>query len=101
MGNVEKKVASSGKRRQLCKDFLLSMDFTGQLMAWIDNDLIVDNVKDERLRRADEVTSAMSTEEYLEFSQARGVTFTQSNNNNTLRLREWIFKDGNFLGDSS
>jgi hypothetical protein len=101
VGNVEKKVASSGKRRQLCKDFLLSMDFTGQLMAWIDNDLIIDNIKEERLRRADEVTSAMSTEEYLEFSQARGVTFTQSNNNNTLRLREWIFKDGNFLGDSS
>jgi len=101
VGNVEKKVASSGKRRQLCKDFLLSMDFTGQLMAWIDNNLIIDNIKEERLRRADEVTSAMSTEEYLEFSQARGVTFTQSNNNNTLRLREWIFKDGNFLGDSS
>ena len=94
-------MASSGKRRQLCKDFLLSMDFTGQLMAWIDNNLIIDNIKEERLRRADEVTSAMSTEEYLEFSQARGVTFTQSNNNNTLRLREWIFKDGNFLGDSS
>ncbi|XP_065333445.1 transcription initiation protein SPT3 homolog [Cloeon dipterum] len=101
VGNIEKKVASSGKRRQLCKDLLLSMDFTGQLMAWVDSDLVVDEVKEERMRRADEMTSAMSTDDYINYSQARSVTFTQSNNNNTLKLREWIFKDGNFLGDQS
>ncbi|XP_059487305.1 transcription initiation protein SPT3 homolog [Neocloeon triangulifer] len=101
VGNVEKKVASSGKRRNLCKDFLLSMDFTGQLMAWVDNDLVVDHIKEERLRRADEMSIAMSADEYINFSHARGVTFTQSNNNNTLKLREWIFNDGNFLGDAS
>ncbi|KAF4519190.1 hypothetical protein B566_EDAN008253 [Ephemera danica] len=102
MGTQEKRAPAGGKRRQLCREFLMNLDNTGQLLQWVENDAVFDEVREERKQRADQRSSTMDARQYLSFAQARGQSFTHSSNTNSVKLRAWLFAgNNNLLGDAS
>ncbi|XP_052811175.1 transcription initiation protein SPT3 homolog isoform X2 [Mya arenaria] len=77
-----------GKRVKICHDFLSSIDQTGELVALFDDEE-EDDVKYERLLRADMSSRCMDPAQYMEFAEARSVNFSRKHK--TQKFREWLF----------
>ncbi|GFO48601.1 transcription initiation protein spt3-like protein [Plakobranchus ocellatus] len=77
-----------GKNRQVCYDFLSSIDQTGELVALF-HDKEVDSVKHERLLRAELQAQGMDTQQYLDFCQARQANFSRKYTKSQ-RFRDWL-----------
>lgn len=78
-----------GKNRQMCYDFLATIDQTGELLALFD-DKETDIVKHERLVRAELQSRGMDTQQYMEFCQARQANFSRKYSKSQ-RFRDWLF----------
>ncbi|XP_059154984.1 transcription initiation protein SPT3 homolog [Physella acuta] len=77
-----------GKNRQICYEFLSSIDQTGELLALFE-DSEVDPVKHERMLRAELQTQGMDTQQYMEFCQARQANFSRKYNKSQ-RFKDWL-----------
>lgn len=84
--HVEKHHAS--KRRKLCYDFLSMIDQTGELTDLFDDDS-TDDIKHERLLRADLRSRCLDPQQYLEFCEARQVNFGRKYKSQ--RFKDWLF----------
>ncbi|KAJ1149124.1 hypothetical protein NDU88_001941, partial [Pleurodeles waltl] len=67
-----KSSSSSGanKRQKVAQDFLNSLDQTGELLALFEDEE-VDDVKQERMERAERQTRLMDSAQYSEFCESR------------------------------
>ncbi|XP_064618360.1 transcription initiation protein SPT3 homolog [Liolophura sinensis] len=75
------------KRTKMCQDFLSNIDQTGELVALFEDDGL-DEVKHDRLLRAELLTRSMTPTQYLEFCEARQVTFCRKFKSH--RFKEWL-----------
>lgn len=75
------------KRTKLCRDFVTSIDQTGELIALF-ADSLFDEVKKERDQRAEIQTRCMNQAQYLEYCNARSSSFCRKNK--TAKFREWL-----------
>ncbi|KAH9498266.1 Transcription initiation protein SPT3 [Bulinus truncatus] len=82
----DKKLMS--RNRQICYEFLSSIDQTGELVSLF-TDTEVDSVKHERMLRAELQSQGMDTQQYFEFCQARQVSFSRGYNKSQ-HFREWL-----------
>ncbi|XP_066560462.1 transcription initiation protein SPT3 homolog isoform X2 [Amia ocellicauda] len=73
------------KRQKLAHDFLSSIDQTGEFLALLADD-DVDEVKQERLERAEKQTRAMDSAQYSEFCESRQLSFSKK----ASKFREWL-----------
>lgn len=74
----EKLSGSSGtnKRQKIAQDLINSIDQTGELLAMFeDNEL--DDVKQERMERAERQTRTMDSAQYAEFCESRQLSFSK------------------------
>ncbi|KAJ8315480.1 hypothetical protein KUTeg_007630 [Tegillarca granosa] len=83
----DKSGAPVKRRRKQCYDFLSSIDQTGELVALFDDDG-TDEVKHERLLRAELLTRGMDPKQYLDYTEARQVNFSKKYK--SLRFRDWL-----------
>ncbi|XP_048770839.2 transcription initiation protein SPT3 homolog isoform X2 [Ostrea edulis] len=82
------KVAQPFKKRQkICYDFLSSIDSTGELVALMEDDG-TDEVKRERLLRAELQTRYMDQKQYMEFCEARQMSFGRKYKSQ--RFKDWL-----------
>ncbi|XP_015201391.1 transcription initiation protein SPT3 homolog isoform X3 [Lepisosteus oculatus] len=77
--------SSVNKRQKLAHDFLSSIDQTGDFLALLEDD-DVDEVKQERLERADKQTRMMDPAQYSEFCESRQLSFSKK----ASKFREWL-----------
>ncbi|XP_048240159.1 transcription initiation protein SPT3 homolog isoform X3 [Haliotis rufescens] len=75
------------KRRRICYDFLASIDNTGELLALFDEEG-VDEIKHERLMRAEVQTRSMTPQQYTEYCQARQSSFSRKYKSQ--RFKDWV-----------
>nr|XP_022295272.1 transcription initiation protein SPT3 homolog [Crassostrea virginica] len=75
------------RRRKICYDFLSSIDSTGELVALLDDDGL-DEVKRERLLRAEFRTRYMDDKQYMEYSEARQISFGRKYKSQ--RFKDWL-----------
>ncbi|CAG0879592.1 unnamed protein product [Darwinula stevensoni] len=73
--------------------FLNSIDSSGQLSSANHED-IFDEVKNERAERLEICSRYLSKAQYLEWTEARKISFYQKNR--MLKLRDWIMQDPSF-----
>ncbi|KAL4233405.1 Transcription initiation protein SPT3 [Mactra antiquata] len=78
---------TSRKRRKICYDFLSSIDQTGELLDLFEDDT-QDDVKYERLLRADLKSRSLDPKQYLEFCEARQVNFSRKYKSQ--RFKDWL-----------
>lgn len=78
------------KRTKVCRDFIASIDQTGEL-ASVFTDPTLDDVKQERDARAEARTRCMDQAQYIEYASARASSFCRKNK--VGRFREWLMKD--------
>nr|AAH79739.1 MGC84129 protein [Xenopus laevis] len=86
--DVEEKFNSnnnSNKRQKLAQDFLISIDQTGELLALMEDDE-VDDVKQERMERAEKQTRGMDSTQYAEFCESRQLSFSKK----ASKFRDWL-----------
>ncbi|CAG5122566.1 unnamed protein product, partial [Candidula unifasciata] len=76
-----------GRNKQICYNFLTSIDQTGELVALFD-DKEIDTIKHERLLRAEIQSQGMNVDQYMEFCQARQASFGRRYK--TQRFRDWL-----------
>lgn len=76
------------KRRKLCYDFLSMIDQTGELSDLFDDDS-TDDIKHERLLRADIRSRCLEPQQYLEFCESRQVNFSRKYKSQ--RFKDWLF----------
>ncbi|XP_076771368.1 transcription initiation protein SPT3 homolog isoform X1 [Arvicanthis niloticus] len=83
----EKLSGSSGtnKRQKIAQDLINSIDQTGELLAMFeDNEL--DDVKQERMERAERQTRTMDSAQYAEFCESRQLSFSKK----ASKFRDWL-----------
>lgn len=83
----EKLSGSSGtnKRQKIAQDLITSIDQTGELLAMFeDNEL--DDVKQERMERAERQTRTMDSAQYAEFCESRQLSFSKK----ASKFRDWL-----------
>nr|XP_033793006.1 transcription initiation protein SPT3 homolog isoform X2 [Geotrypetes seraphini] len=73
------------KRQKLAHDFLSSIDQTGELLALLDDEEI-DEVKQERMERAEKQTRMMDSAQYAEFYESRQLGFSKK----ASKFRDWL-----------
>ncbi|XP_030054625.1 transcription initiation protein SPT3 homolog isoform X2 [Microcaecilia unicolor] len=73
------------KRQKLAHDFLSSIDQTGELLALLDDEEI-DEVKQERMERAEKQTRMMDPAQYAEFCESRQLGFSKK----ASKFRDWL-----------
>ncbi|XP_073481338.1 transcription initiation protein SPT3 homolog isoform X1 [Aquarana catesbeiana] len=86
--DIEEKLAANSnanKRQKLAQDFLNSIDQTGELLALMEDDDI-DEVKQERMERAEKQTRAMDSAQYAEFCESRQLSFSKK----ASKFRDWL-----------
>lgn len=83
----EKVIQPMKKRRKICHDFLSSIDQSGELVALFDDDKI-DDVKHDRLVRAELQSRGMDQKHYLEFCEARQINFSRKYKSQ--RFKDWL-----------
>ncbi|XP_074603008.1 transcription initiation protein Spt3 [Brevipalpus obovatus] len=81
------------KRKKLCYEFLASIDQTGELLAVFDEDFF-DEIRYKRNLRMDRITSKMTQNQYLRYSEARRANFSR-------KIRPEQFKEWLCLNESS
>lgn len=75
------------KRRKVCYEFLSSIDQTGELLDLFEDDT-EDDVKYERLLRADLRSRCLDPKQYLEFCEARQANFGRKYKSQ--RFKDWL-----------
>lgn len=85
--SADGKPSQGRKRRKVCHDFLSSIDQTGELLALF-NDEVEDEVKHERLLRADLQSRCLDPKQYLEFCEARQCNFSRKYKSQ--RFKDWL-----------
>ncbi|XP_064487555.1 transcription initiation protein SPT3 homolog [Ornithodoros turicata] len=90
VGDSKSPVVPRVKRTKLCRDFLSTIDQTGELVS-VFTDPVFDEVKHERDVRAEAHTRCMDQAQYLEYSNARCSSFCGKTK--TGKFREWLLKD--------
>ncbi|KAL3882374.1 hypothetical protein ACJMK2_028726 [Sinanodonta woodiana] len=75
------------QRKKICMDFLSSIDQTGELTSLLDNDS-PDEVKNERLLRADLVSRGLNPQQYMEFCESRQANFSKKFKSQ--RFKDWL-----------
>ncbi|KAK2185536.1 hypothetical protein NP493_231g02002 [Ridgeia piscesae] len=75
------------KRRKICYDFLSSIDQTGELVDLL-SDEGIDDIKYERLQRAEQQTRGMDAHQYREYTEARQASFTPRYK--TQKFKDWL-----------
>ncbi|XP_050393479.1 transcription initiation protein SPT3 homolog isoform X1 [Patella vulgata] len=75
------------KRRKVCYDFLSSIDQTGELIALFDDEGF-DEIKHERMVRAELQSRNLDTKQYAEFCEARQSGFSRKYK--FQRFKEWL-----------
>lgn len=78
---------TTGKRRKVCYEFLSTIDQTGELLDLFEDEA-QDDVKYERLLRADLTSRCLDPKQYLEFCEARQVNFARKHKSQ--RFRDWL-----------
>ncbi|XP_077540358.1 transcription initiation protein SPT3 homolog isoform X3 [Haemaphysalis longicornis] len=78
------------KRTKICRDFIASIDQTGEL-ASVFTDSFLDGVKQERDTRADARTRYMDRAQYMDYCSARASSFCRKNK--VARFKEWLLQD--------
>ncbi|XP_051780416.1 transcription initiation protein SPT3 homolog isoform X2 [Erpetoichthys calabaricus] len=73
------------KRQKLAQDFLSSIDQTGEFLALLE-DTEIDEIKQERLERAERQTRMMDPIQYAEFCESRQLSFSKK----ASKFREWL-----------
>ncbi|KAK3583908.1 hypothetical protein CHS0354_033685 [Potamilus streckersoni] len=81
------KVLPVKKRKKMCMDFLSSIDQTGELTSLFDDDT-PDDVKNERLLRADLVSRGLNPQQYMEFCESRQANFSKKFTSQ--RFKDWL-----------
>lgn len=98
VGSMSAVVAAAGSgvksnttlsRRRLCLDFLENIDQTGELISSLNQDDGLDDIKRERLQRADRQSKQLDVSEFLAFSEARRASFC-GGKNRAKKFKEWI-----------
>ncbi|XP_056419905.1 transcription initiation protein SPT3 homolog isoform X3 [Hyla sarda] len=87
-GGTHEKLAANNnanKRQKLAQDFLNSIDQTGELLALMEDEEI-DEVKQERMERADKQTRNMDSAQYAEFCESRQLSFSKK----ASKFRDWL-----------
>jgi len=99
--------AAKGKLKVTIRNFVQSIDdVTNSLLTYIDDgnddvlhnddDEAVDSAKMERLRRAEMQSRRMSVQQYMEFAEARGVSFGKKAKVKS-KLKDWLFQGSRHL----
>lgn len=78
------------KRTKICRDFIASIDQTGEL-ASVFTDSFLDGVKQERNIRAEVRTRSMDQAQYMEYCSARASSFCRRTK--VGQFREWLMQD--------
>lgn len=76
------------KRSRMCHDFLSSIDQTGELISLFEDLDEKDEIKHERLLRAELRTRGMDQKQYMEYFEARQASFNRRYK--TQRFKEWL-----------
>ncbi|XP_045196259.2 transcription initiation protein SPT3 homolog [Mercenaria mercenaria] len=84
---ADAKPHQSGKRRKVCYEFLSSIDQTGELLDLFEDEA-KDDVKYERLLRADLTSRCLDPKQYLEFCEARQSSFARKHKSQ--RFKDWL-----------
>lgn len=66
--------------------FIESIDETGELSNYTE----YDEIKYERMIRADRISSALNEEQYLKYAKARSVSFLHNSIGNPEKLKKWL-----------
>ncbi|XP_069879714.1 transcription initiation protein SPT3 homolog isoform X3 [Dipodomys merriami] len=85
---LEEKLSGSSntnKRQKIAQDFLTSIDQTGELLAMFEDEEI-DDVKQERMERAERQTRIMDSVQYAEFCESRQLSFSKK----ASKFRDWL-----------
>uniref|UniRef100_A0A8C5QUI3 Transcription initiation protein SPT3 homolog n=1 Tax=Leptobrachium leishanense TaxID=445787 RepID=A0A8C5QUI3_9ANUR len=79
------KLSSACKRQKLAQDFLNSIDQTGELLGLMEDDEI-DDVKQERMERAEKQTRTIDSAQYAKFCESRQLSFYKK----TSKFQDWL-----------
>ncbi|XP_023930906.1 transcription initiation protein SPT3 homolog [Lingula anatina] len=85
--NGEQELKAARKRRKVCYDFLSTIDQTGELLALFDDES-PDEVKVERALRAELQTRHMDPNQYMQYCEARQVSFSQKYKSQ--KFKDWL-----------
>ncbi|XP_012874486.1 PREDICTED: transcription initiation protein SPT3 homolog [Dipodomys ordii] len=77
--------SNTNKRQKIAQDFLTSIDQTGELLAMFEDEEI-DDVKQERMERAERQTRIMDSVQYAEFCESRQLSFSKK----ASKFRDWL-----------
>ncbi|XP_027243234.1 transcription initiation protein SPT3 homolog isoform X1 [Cricetulus griseus] len=81
--------SSTNKRQKIAQDLINSIDQTGELLAMFeDNEL--DDVKQERMERAERQTRTMDSAQYAEFCESRQLSFCKYTSKKASKFRDWL-----------
>lgn len=78
--------SDSGKRLKLAYDFISSIDGTGELIALFDGDDTMDEIKYARVKRAERMSRCLDQQGYVEYSEARQMSFSKKIG----KFKEWL-----------
>ncbi|XP_038655861.1 transcription initiation protein SPT3 homolog isoform X2 [Scyliorhinus canicula] len=82
---ADKSSSNINKRQKLYQEFLSSIDQTGELLGWLEED-DADEVKQERLERAERQTRMMDSSQYAEYSESRQLSFAKK----STKFKDWL-----------
>ncbi|XP_077976974.1 transcription initiation protein SPT3 homolog [Glandiceps talaboti] len=74
------------KRRKISFEFLNTIDQTGELVALFDEEDQVDDIKQERLERAEKQSRHMDTTTYQEYTECRQINFHKK----ASKFKDWL-----------
>ncbi|GAB1608781.1 initiation SPT3 homolog isoform X1 [Argonauta hians] len=78
---------SQKKRLKMCYDFIASFDQTGELLVLFEDDSM-DEIKLDRMVRAEMLSRQMSPQQYREFCESRQVNFSRKYKSQ--RFKDWL-----------
>ncbi|XP_066929988.1 transcription initiation protein SPT3 homolog [Clytia hemisphaerica] len=78
--------ADSGKRLKLAYDFISSIDSSGELLALFEEDDVIDEIKVIRAKRAERISCCLDSQGYLEYSEARQMSFSKK----ITKFKDWL-----------
>jgi len=76
----------SGKRLKLAYDFISSIDSSGELLALFEEDDMLDEIKMVRAKRADRMSRCLDSQAYIEYCEARQMSFSKK----ITKFKEWL-----------
>ncbi|XP_071955395.1 transcription initiation protein SPT3 homolog [Antedon mediterranea] len=83
---VDLKPSNTSKRQRIAYEFLSMIDQTGEFVSLFEDEGGVDQVKQERLERIEDMTKNMDSSTYQDFSESRQVNFYKK----IVKFKEWV-----------